>query len=56
MACKAAVKAGDALGDQEMKDLIRQLEETPGRATCPHGRPTTHKLTWTAIEKLFKRT
>jgi DNA mismatch repair protein MutL len=39
--CKqAAIKAGQALSDQEMEELIRQLEACAAPRTCPHGRPT----------------
>ncbi len=33
-------KAGQALSDQEMEELIRQLEACAAPRTCPHGRPT----------------
>jgi len=56
MACKAAVKAGDALTDSEIEALMRQrhLIEKPG--SCPHGRPTMLRLTKADLNRQFKRT
>ncbi len=39
--CKqATIKAGQTLSIEEMRALVRQLEETQSPRTCPHGRPT----------------
>ncbi len=56
MACKAAVKAGEPLGAAEMADLLTRREEADKASACPHGRPTTLKLTIRELEKQFKRT
>jgi len=55
MACKAAVKAGQALADDEMRALVEIWSASPERHYCPHGRPTL--LSWNVrdLEKLFKR-
>ena len=55
MACVAAVKAGDSLTIQQMQELIRDLNKTENRLTCPHGRPTGWLLPKHEIEKKFKR-
>lgn len=56
MACKAAVKAGDRLSDAELAELLR-LRSTVERAeSCPHGRPTSVRLTMRELERLFRRT
>ena len=55
VACHAAVRAGQTLSETEMRDLVRQLEATTLPYTCPHGRPTTIRLTLTQLEKGFKR-
>lgn len=55
MACKAAVKAGDVLSNEQMYELIDDLEKTNNRLTCPHGRPTVWNFTLNEIEKKFKR-
>ncbi len=55
MACKAAVKAGDVLTHEQMKQLLHDLQTTSNRFTCPHGRPTGWLLSIDEIEKKFKR-
>ena len=55
MACKAAVKAGDELSQQEMVDILEKLEQAPNKLTCPHGRPTGWLMSLYEIEKKFKR-
>jgi len=55
MACKAAVKSGDKLNIEQMTQLLKDLQVTPNRFTCPHGRPTGWLLSMHEIEKKFKR-
>ncbi|KKS68517.1 MAG: mismatch repair protein MutL protein [candidate division TM6 bacterium GW2011_GWE2_42_60] len=55
MACKAAVKAGDVLSQEEMLELIEKLGAIEHRTTCPHGRPTTWRFTQYDIERFFQR-
>jgi len=54
-ACKAAVKAGESLGRDEMLDLLRQAEALPSSYSCPHGRPTTVEIPRAEIERWFRR-
>ncbi|MCF7862206.1 DNA mismatch repair endonuclease MutL [Candidatus Woesearchaeota archaeon] len=55
LACRKAIKAGDELSPVQMKDLIDRLNECEKPMTCPHGRPTTIKLSINELEKDFKR-
>jgi len=55
MACKAAVKAGDILTTEQIEQLLKDLQQTNNRFTCPHGRPTGWLLSNYEIEKKFKR-
>jgi len=55
MACKAAVKAGDPLTDEQIIKLLNDLSVSENRLTCPHGRPTSWILSLDEIEKKFKR-
>lgn len=55
MACKSAVKAGQTLGVDEMRELVMQLERTLRPATCPHGRPTMIHLSHLQLEREFGR-
>jgi DNA mismatch repair protein MutL len=56
MACKAAVKAGDPLTPAEIEALLARRELVERSSNCPHGRPTTLRLTLRDLEKQFKRT
>jgi DNA mismatch repair protein MutL len=55
MSCKAAIKAGDVLSDDELNAIMTLRETTERAASCPHGRPTTVRLTIEELEKLFDR-
>ena len=44
VACKAAVKANMDLSRQEVDKLIQNLLSLNNPYTCPHGRPTTIKI------------
>jgi DNA mismatch repair protein MutL len=55
MACKAAVKAGDTLSQEQIEKLIVDLQNTNNRFSCPHGRPTCWLLFHNDVEKKFKR-
>ncbi|MHC4442948.1 MAG: DNA mismatch repair endonuclease MutL [Planctomycetota bacterium] len=56
MACKAAVKAGDTLSPEEIRALLEKRGLIERSSNCPHGRPTSLRLTLGDIEKQFKRT
>jgi DNA mismatch repair protein MutL len=55
-ACKAAVKAGQKLSDNEIEQLLADRQVVEGASRCPHGRPTAIKFTLSELEKQFKRT
>jgi DNA mismatch repair protein MutL len=55
-ACKAAIKAGDPLSDEEMNQLLRDKDIVQRTSRCPHGRPTTISFSLKELEKQFKRT
>ncbi|HEY93061.1 MAG TPA: DNA mismatch repair endonuclease MutL [Dehalococcoidia bacterium] len=55
IACHSAVRAGQALTDDEMRELIRQLEQTSIPNTCPHGRPTIIHISTGQLRKEFGR-
>jgi DNA mismatch repair protein MutL len=56
MACKAAIKAGDPLTPQEIEALLARKDLVERASNCPHGRPTTLRLSLRDLEKQFKRT
>ncbi len=55
MACHGAVRAGQALTDDEMRELVRQLEQVSTPHTCPHGRPTMIHFSSGQLRKEFGR-
>lgn len=55
MACKAAVKAGDKMSGDELRALLDLREEVERSSNCPHGRPTTVRITIRDLERLFGR-
>ena len=55
IACHGAVRSGQVLSDDEMRELVRQLEQTANPHTCPHGRPTMIHLDSRQLEKEFGR-
>lgn len=54
--CKrAAIKGGQVLPLEEMRTLIRDLEETRNPRTCPHGRPTILQISMKELAFQFGR-
>ena len=54
-ACKAAVKAGDLMVNDEMVILINRLFSTEHPYYCPHGRPIIIQLSLDELDKRFER-
>ncbi len=52
---KAAIKAGDPLTGDEIQSLLAQREQVERSSNCPHGRPTTLRLSIADLERQFKR-
>jgi DNA mismatch repair protein MutL len=55
VACRSAVRAGDALAQVEMEALLRRLGEASICRTCAHGRPTAILLSHAQLEREFGR-
>lgn len=55
VACKGAIKAGDALSQEEMRALYAGLARTTLPAHDVHGRSTIVQLTWDELERRFGR-
>ncbi len=54
--CKRmAVKAGQALSNEEQRALLHDLEACDSPRTCPHGRPTMIHLSVDMLERQFGR-
>ncbi len=54
-ACKAAVKAGDVLNIDEMRELVNRLFGTKHPYYCPHGRPIIVQLSMDELDRRFER-
>ncbi len=55
LACHTSVRAGQPLSHEEMRHLLRQLEQCVNPRTCPHGRPTMILMTPSQLERQFGR-
>ena len=55
MSCKAAIKAGDKMSEQELAALLAKRDQIERASNCPHGRPTTLRLTLKDLERQFGR-
>ncbi len=55
LACRSAVKAGDILSQEKMREIITTLFTTKNQFTCPHGRPTQIHVPLDNLHVLFKR-
>jgi len=55
MSCKAAIKAGDRLTDEEVTALVEQRHLAQDTHHCPHGRPTALVFTRDDLDRQFKR-
>ncbi len=55
MACKAAVKAGDRLSESELHALLALRENLDRSTNCPHGRPTSLRISLRDLERRFGR-
>ncbi len=55
IACHCAVRANQALSQEQIASLVGDLWRTSSPYTCPHGRPTIISLTRDELQKRFKR-
>ena len=54
-ACKHAVKGGESLTEDAIRDLVTRMVEDKVTPTCPHGRPLVVAITHTELDRKFKR-
>jgi DNA mismatch repair protein MutL len=55
MACHSVVRAGQALSMDQMRSLLRQMDEFPLSSFCPHGRPVSVDYPFAKLERDFGR-
>jgi DNA mismatch repair protein MutL len=56
ISCKAAIKAGDRLSQDEVAALVEQRNLIQDSHHCPHGRPTSLVFTREELDRQFLRT
>lgn len=56
LACRAAIKAGDPLSQEEVESLVRDRRLVRESHHCPHGRPTSLVLSRQDLDRQFRRT
>ncbi len=56
MACHSAIRFGQSLTLDEMRGLVRLMEQAALPHACPHGRTTMIQITKKQLEKEFGRT
>jgi DNA mismatch repair protein MutL len=56
LACKAAVKAGQRLSEEEIEALLQRRHLVAEAHHCPHGRPTALVFSKAELERQFGRT
>ncbi len=54
-ACRSSFKAGDSIHEFSAVDLTRKLFQCEHPGNCPHGRPTSIRITKTKVEEWFNR-
>ena len=55
VACHSAVRAGQTLSEQEMREMVRLLETADNPHACPHGRPIIVHMSTAQLEREFDR-
>jgi len=55
MACHSVIRANRKLELDEMRALLRELDQVEFATQCPHGRPVLIEFSRDALERMFKR-
>lgn len=55
MACHSVVRAGQSLSVEQMRSLLKQMDEFPLSSFCPHGRPVSVDYPFAKLERDFGR-
>ncbi|MGB8990722.1 MAG: hypothetical protein WCD80_01560, partial [Desulfobaccales bacterium] len=55
MACRGAIKAGEALTPEAIAALLVHLDEIPVSSHCPHGRPLWRLISYQDLKQSFRR-
>jgi DNA mismatch repair protein MutL len=55
LACHGSVRVGRILNEAEIHALLADLDRTPFKTNCPHGRPVHIRFGRSQIERMFRR-
>jgi DNA mismatch repair protein MutL len=55
MACHSVIRANRQLELEEMRALLRELDQIEFASQCPHGRPVLLEFSRDELERMFKR-
>ena len=55
VACHGSIRAGKKLSMEEMRELVRQLEQAETVGNCPHGRPSVIHVSGDLLARSFRR-
>ena len=55
MACHSVIRANRKLEIDEMRALLRELDQIEFATQCPHGRPVLLEFSRDELERMFKR-
>ena len=55
MACHSVIRANRKLEVDEMRALLRELDQIEFATQCPHGRPVLIEFSRDELERMFKR-
>jgi DNA mismatch repair protein MutL len=55
LACHGSVRVGRILRESEIQALLADLDRTPFKTNCPHGRPVHIRFPRGQIERMFRR-
>ncbi len=56
LACHAAVRKGDVMGPEAVRDLLEAMDAVDLAAWCPHGRPAVATAGFDEVGRWFNRT
>lgn len=56
IACHSVIRGVHLLENLQIRELLHNMDHTDFAASCPHGRPVSHVVTMTELQKIFKRT
>ena len=56
VACHSSITANRTLSQQEAQALFADMDASESPHACPHGRPVATRISYSMLEKMFKRT